>query len=91
MVPQALAAVNSALDGLEYVGAAEWRGDDVKAIAVSDLGNTGAGDALTAEAEVVLAVRTADGVCTRARSTKTLSALVNAPVGYETRRWRACR
>ena len=44
---------------------------------MSDLGNTGAGGALTAMAEVVLAVRTADDANTRARSTKTLSVFVN--------------
>ena len=63
--------MSGALDGLEYVGAAEWRGNDVLAVAVSELGNTGAGGALTVEAEVVLAVRTADNACARARSTKT--------------------
>ena len=52
----AVSAVNGALDGLEYLGAAEWSGDDAIVLNVSDLGNVGDGGVLTATATIAVRV-----------------------------------
>jgi Bacterial Ig domain/Bacterial cadherin-like domain len=51
-----LEVLNTALQGLSYRSAPQWSGTDSLEIAVSDLGNSGSGGALTAQRSVAIAI-----------------------------------
>ena len=55
-----LADINTALSGLTYQGDANYNGSDALAVHIDDLGNTGAGGPLTADASVDINVTAVD-------------------------------
>ncbi len=55
-----LADINTALSGLTYQGDANFNGSDALAVHIDDLGNTGSGGPLTADASVDINVTAVD-------------------------------